>query len=54
MNEMTDIKKKIHELHELIQTVPQNCKGESEEAKVNRRIYMKLRSHISDLVSIIN
>lgn len=47
---MEEIKKKVEELWELVKEVPQECKGDTLAARVNRMQYMKIRSGISSLL----
>lgn len=51
MNE--NIYNKILELWNLVKEVPQECKGNSEEASKNRRTWMHIRSTIHQLLPII-
>ena len=47
------IKVKLLELQEMLSEIPQDCKGDSEDACVNRRKYMAIKSIIRDLIEYI-
>lgn len=44
------IKKKLLEIQEMMKEIPQDCKGNSEDARVRRRKYMGVKSMIRDLI----
>ena len=46
---MTEIEQKLNELSELLKFVPQDCKGNSKEATLNRHKFLKIGSVIHDL-----
>ena len=44
------IKSKILKVQELMSEIPQDCKGNSVEARCNRRKFIKIKSMVSDLI----
>lgn len=46
---MEEIEKKLKELTELLAVIPQECKGQSEQAMKNRWRYMRIRTAIHNL-----
>lgn len=47
------IKKKLLEIQEMMEGIPQDCKGNSEDARINRRKYMAIKSRINDLLEYL-
>ena len=47
------IKVKLLEIQGMMSAIPQDCKGDTEDARCNRRKYMKVKSTISDLIEIL-
>lgn len=47
------IKIKLLEIQEMMSTIPQDCKGNTEEAHSNRLKYLKVKSRISDLIECL-
>ena len=45
-----EVQSKVLDLWNLVKEVPEDCKGSSEEAYKNRRIWMKLRTTIHNLI----
>ncbi len=48
-----NIKVKLLEIQEIMSEIPQDCKGNSEDACNNRRKYIKVKRAISDLIEIL-
>ncbi len=47
------IKIKLLEIQEMMSEIPQNCKGNSENASINRHKYMTIKSKINDLLEML-
>lgn len=47
------IKEKLLEIQEMMSEIPQDCKGNSEDARCNRRKYMAIKSMVSDLIKYV-
>ena len=47
------IKEKLLEIQEMMREIPQNCKGDSDMARYNRRKYMKVKHGIYELIDIL-
>ena len=47
------IKIKLLEIQEMIAGIPQDCKGNSEGARINRHKYMAIKSKINDLLEYL-
>ena len=47
------IKTKLLEIQEIMSEIPQDCKGNSEDARYNRRKYIALKSKIMDLIEYL-
>lgn len=47
---MNEIYNKILELWDTVKEIPEECKGNSEEARKNRSAYMYIRSTIHQLI----
>lgn len=47
------IKEKLLEIQEMMSEIPQDCKGNSEDARLNRRKYMAVKSMIRDLIEYL-
>ena len=51
---MFEIEMKLLELEELLRIIPQECKGNSPQASINRRKFVKITSTIHDLLYKLN
>ena len=47
------IKTKLLEIQEMMSEIPQDCKGNSENASCNRRKYMAVKSMVRDLIEYL-
>ena len=47
------IKEKLLEIEEIMSEIPQDCKGNSEDARCNRRKYIAVKSIIRDLIEYL-
>lgn len=47
------IKTKLLEIQEMMSEIPQDCKGNSEDAYLNRRKYMAVKSMVRDLIEYL-
>ena len=47
------IKEKLLEIQEMMSDIPQDCKGNSEDAHYNRRKYIAVKSMIRDLIKYL-
>ena len=47
------IKSKILEVQKMMSEIPQECKGNSEEARCNRRKYIAIKSMVSNLIEAL-
>lgn len=47
------IKLHLLEIQEMLKEIPQDCKGNSEDARVNRRKYMSVKSMVRDLIEYL-
>jgi hypothetical protein len=47
------IKIKLLKIQEMMSEIPQDCKGNSEDARCNRRKYMAVKSMVSDLIEYL-
>jgi len=47
------IKEKLLEIQEMMSEIPQDCKGNSEDARCNRRKYMAVKSMVMDLIEYL-
>ena len=47
------IKEKLLEIKEMMLEIPQDCKGNSEDARCNRRKYIAVKSMIRDLIEYL-
>ena len=47
------IRTKLLEIQEMMSEIPQDCKGNSEDAHVNRHKYMKIKTKINDILDIL-
>ena len=47
------IKTKLLEIQEMMSEIPQDCKGNSENARCNRRKYIAVKSMIRDLIEYL-
>lgn len=45
-----NIKSKLLEIQEMMSEIPQDCKGNSDNASINRRKYIVIKSKINDLL----
>ena len=45
-----EVQSKLFELWNLVKEIPEDCKGPSEEAYKNRRIWMHIRTTIHSLI----
>lgn len=48
-----NIKTKLLEMQEMMSEIPQDCKGDSEDARCNRRKYIAVKSMIRDLIEYL-
>lgn len=51
---MEEILKKLNELNELCQTIPNDCKGNDHESQRNRHKYMIVKAGIREIMSRLN
>lgn len=47
------IKTKLLEIQEMMSEIPQDCKGNSEDARCNRRKYIAIKSMVRDLIEYL-
>lgn len=47
------IKIKLLEIQEMMSEIPQDCKGNSEDARVNRHKYITIKAKIQDILDIL-
>lgn len=47
------IRTKLLEIQEIMSEIPQDCKGNSEEARVNRLKYMTIKARINNILNIL-
>lgn len=47
------IKIKLLEIQEMMSEIPQDCKGNSDDARWNRRKYIAVKSMIMDLIEYL-
>lgn len=47
------IKTKLLEIQEMMSEIPQDCKGNSENACCNRRKYITIKSMVKDLIEYL-
>lgn len=47
------IKTKLLEIQEMMNEIPQDCKGDSENARCNRRKYIAVKSMVRDLMEYL-
>lgn len=47
------IKTKLLEIQEIMSEIPQDCKGNSEDARCNREKYMAVKSMVRDLIEYL-
>ena len=47
------IKEKLLEIQEMMLEIPQDCKGNSEDARYNRRKYVAVKSMVRDLIELL-
>ena len=47
------IKEELLAIQDMMSEIPQDCKGNSEDARINRRKYIKIKSLISNLIDIL-
>ena len=47
------IKTKLLEIQEMMSEIPQDCKGNSEDAHINRHKYMAIKLKINDLLECL-
>ena len=47
------IKEKLLEIQEMMSEIPQDCKGNSEDARINRRKYIAVKSKVRDLIEYL-
>lgn len=47
------IKIKLLEIQEMMSEIPQDCKGNSDNARSNRVKYMRVKTKISDLITLL-
>lgn len=47
------IKIKLLEIQEMMSEIPQDCKGKSEDARVNRHKYITIKAKIQDILDIL-
>ena len=45
-----NIKIKLLEIQKMMSEIPQDCKGNSENSRINRQKYMTIKSRINDLL----
>lgn len=48
-----EIKIKLLEIEEMLHEIPEDCKGNSEDARYNRRKYVAVKSMIRDLIEYL-
>ncbi len=48
-----NIKIKLLEIQEMMSEIPQDCKGNSEDARCNRRKYISVKSMVRDLIEYL-
>lgn len=48
-----EIKTKLLEIQEIMSEIPQDCKGDSEKARCNRKEYMIVKSMVKDISEYI-
>lgn len=48
-----NIKAKLLEIQEMMSAIPQDCKGNTEGARSNRRKYLRVKSTIRDLIEYL-
>lgn len=48
-----EIKIKLLEIQEMMSEIPQDCKGDSEDARCNRRKYIAVKSMVRDLIEYL-
>lgn len=48
-----NIKTKLLEIQEMMSEIPQDCKGNSEDARYNRRKYIAVKLMIRDLIEYL-
>ena len=47
------IKTKLLEIQEIMSEIPQDCKGNSEDARRNRGKYITVKAVVTDLINIL-
>jgi len=47
------IRIKLFEIQKMMSNIPQDCKGNSEDARCNRRKYIAVKSMIRDLIEYL-
>ena len=47
------IKTKLLEIQEMMSEMPQDCKGDSDDAKCNRGKYITVKAVVTDLINIL-
>ena len=47
------IKGKLLEIQEMMSEIPQDCKGNSDDAHCNRIKYMRIKSMVRDLIEYV-
>ena len=47
------IRIKLLEIQEMMSEIPQDCKGNSENARVNRHKYIAVKARIHDILDIL-
>ena len=47
------IKTKLLEIQEMMEEIPEDCKGNSEDARCNRRKYIAIKSMVRDLIEYL-
>lgn len=47
------IKTKLLEIQEMMSEIPQDCKGNSEDARINRHKYVIIKTRINDILEIL-
>ena len=50
---MEEIYSKLHELYELLKEIPEDCKGNSNDAHCNRRKYIAVKIRIHELIEML-
>lgn len=48
------IKNMLLEIQEMMRDIPQDCKGNSDNARLNRKKYLKIKRFVGVLIEIVN